>query len=296
MNPGLFDGPEAILGVLDPPLRLGTSSWSSPDWKGSFYPRNAPPGKFLEHYARQYDLVECDATFYATPAEQTIANWKRRTPQGFLMASKLPREITHERGMVDCDELLLDHLRVMSGLEERLGPFVAQFAHLPARRDAEESRHGWNFIKRLATFLEAWPSELELTVEVRNRGWIAEPLLELLREKGVGLVLPVYATMPDAATLFSGPQPVTSDLVYVRFLGSHHEMDLLVERLIASGDRQGEWSELAVDRTDEMRQWARPLRELAAAGNRVMTLFNNHYAGYAPGSVEQFAKIWRELE
>ncbi len=293
MIPGLFDGPDERLGHLDPPIRLGTSSWSAADWKGPFYPPNARPGDFLRYYAEHFDAVECDATFYATPALRTVEGWHAKTPEGFMLASKLPREITHDLGMVGCADVLRDHLQVMSTLGSRLGPIVAQFAYVPRGRDAQEHATGDDFRARLAPFLELWPREMELVVEVRNRRWIAEPLLDLLRENGVGLVLPAYYTMPAPAELFGGVDPVTSDLIYVRFLGHHREMDALVARLRAEGKRAGEWGELALDRSDEMREWVRPLRERASAGKRVVTFFNNHYAGYAPGSVFLFGRLWQ---
>ena len=74
-------------------------------------------------------------------------------------------------------------------------------------------------------------------------------LLDLLSAHGVSLVLPAIYTMPEPARLFRGPRPVTSDLVYVRFLGHHREMDALVARLQREGQRTGEWSELALDRS-----------------------------------------------
>ena len=293
MISGLFDEPEEQLGQLDPPLRLGTSSWSSQDWKGTFYPARARPGDFLARYAERFDAVECDATFYATPAQRTVEGWRAKTPEGFMLASKLPREITHDLGMVDCADILQGHLRVMSALGSRTGPFVAQFAYVPRGRDAHEYATGDDFRARLTPFLEAWPDDLELVVEVRNARWLAPPLLDLLREQGVGLVLPAYYTMPGPAKLFGGDDPVTSDLIYVRFLGHHREMDATVARLKAAGQRRGEWSEQAVDRTAEMREWVDPLRARASAGKRVVAFFNNHYAGFAPGSVYQFGRLWQ---
>ena len=293
MIPGLFDGPEERLGYLDPPVRLGTSSWSAPDWKGPFYPPNARPGDFLAYYARQFDAVECDATFYATPAARTVEGWCAKTPPDFMLASKLPRRITHELGMLDCADVLTEHLHVIGRLDSRLGPIVAQFAYVPRGRDAHEHATGDDFRARLTAFLELWPGEIELVVEVRNRKWIAPPLLDLLRAHGVGLVLPAYYTMPGPGELFAADDPVTSDLIYVRFLGHHRQMDELVARLQAEGKRTGEWSELALDRSDEMAEWVAPLRERAAAGKRVVAFFNNHYAGYAPGSVFRFGRLWQ---
>lgn len=293
MISGLFDAPTERVGKLDPPLRLGTSSWSAPDWKGPFYPPRARPGEFLALYAEHFDAVECDATFYATPAQRTVEGWRDKTPEGFMLASKLPREITHDLGLVGCGDLLAGHLDVMARLGSRLGPFVAQFAYVPRGRDAREHARGDDFRARLAAFLAAWPAEFELGVEVRNPAWIAPPLLDLLRRHRVGLVLPAYTTMPGPAELFGGEEPVTSDLIYVRFLGDHRRMDALVARLRSAGKRSGEWSELALDREAEMREWVAPLRERASAGKRVVAFFNNHYAGFAPGSVFRFGRLWR---
>lgn len=259
-----------------------------------FYAPNARPAEYLGQYARHFDTVECDSTFYGTPVATTVKNWKARTPEGFLLSSKLPREITHERGLVECGAELSEFLAVMSLLGDRMGPVVAQFAYVAKGRDPDEYASGDDFRARLARFLEQWPAERQLVVEVRNARWIAAPLLELLRENGVGLVLPAIYTMPGPERLFSGPRPVTSGLIYVRFLGHHREMDALVARLRKEGKRQGEWSESAMDRSGEMRQWVEPLYKEALAGSRVLAYFNNHYAGYAPGSALEFRRMWQE--
>ena len=85
-------------------IRFGASSFSSKDWVGPFYPRGTAAADFLVHYATVFDTVECDATFYGIPARRTVEGWRAKTPEGFLLSSKLPREITHEKGMVDCAE------------------------------------------------------------------------------------------------------------------------------------------------------------------------------------------------
>ncbi len=273
-------------------LRVGTSSWSSPDWCGKLYDPGSRPRDFLEQYARHFDTVECDATFYGVPRPTTVDGWRSRTPEGFLLSSKLPREITHERGLVDCGETLNEFLGVMGRLGHRLGPTVAQFAYVAKRRDAREYETGDDFRSRLRSFLDLWPKERQLAVEVRNAKWVAAPLLDLLRERGVCLVLPAIYTMPGPARLFGGPRPVMTNLIYVRFLGHHREMDQLIARQREQGRRDSEWGELALDRSAEMREWVAPLRAESLAGARVLVYFNNHYAGYAPGSVTEFKRLW----
>jgi uncharacterized protein YecE (DUF72 family) len=275
-------------------LRVGTSSWSSADWKGSFYPQDARPDSFLGHYASRFDTVECDATFYRVPSIPMVNNWKSRTPPGFLLSAKLPREITHQNGMVDCGDLVSEFLGAMTRMGDKLGPLVAQFPYVARGRDPGEYETGDDFRGRLERFLEEWPSEITLAVEVRNAKWLAPPLLDMLRERGVPLVLPVYYTMPGPERLFAGPDPLTTDLIYVRFLGDHKRMDDLVARLMKEGRRKGNWSETAADRDEEMRRWVRSLKSCAEEGATVLAYFNNHYAGFGPGSAERFLELWRE--
>jgi uncharacterized protein YecE (DUF72 family) len=275
-------------------LPVGTSSWSSSDWKGVFYPEDARPESFLGHYACRYDTVECDATFYRIPSLPMVRNWHARTPADFLLSAKLPREITHDRGLVGCDDLVSEFLAAMDLLQDKRGPLVAQFPYVAKGRDPEEYETGDDFRNRLDRFLAKWPHDVRLVVEVRNAKWIAPPLRDLLRRNDVPLVCPVYYTMPSAGKLFAGPDPVTSDLMYVRFLGDHKRMDALVSRLRKEGKREGDWTQTAVDRDDEMRSWARELKLHAGPDSTILAYFNNHYAGFGPGSADRFLSIWRE--
>src|SRR4029450_4906398 len=93
--------------------RIGTSSWSSSDWRGPFYPASAKPADYLPFYAQHFDTVECDATFYGIPKASTVDAWRARTPEGFVFAAKLPQEITHDRGLVDASEPTREFLAVM---------------------------------------------------------------------------------------------------------------------------------------------------------------------------------------
>ena len=96
------------------------------------------------------------------------------------------------------------------------------------RADPAEYDTGDAFRERLRGYLDGWPSERPLAVEVRNASWIAPPLLDLLRARGVTLAFSAYYTMPGPEKLFSGPDPQTTDSLYLRFIGDHKTMDALV--------------------------------------------------------------------
>ena len=71
-------------------IRVGTAGWTDRSLIASgWYPAEANnPEKRLRYYARQFPLVEVDATYYALPAEQTARAWAERTPDGFTFNIK----------------------------------------------------------------------------------------------------------------------------------------------------------------------------------------------------------------
>src|SRR5262245_30670520 len=107
-------------------LYLGTVSWSKLDWVGSFYPENLKPAQFLETYASTFRTVEIDSTFYRIPPRSMVTGWRDRTPRGFVFAAKIPRVITHQKVLSDCQKQLSSFLQVMGTLVDKLGPLFVQ--------------------------------------------------------------------------------------------------------------------------------------------------------------------------
>src|SRR5262249_49728273 len=82
-------------------LLVGTSGWQYRHWRDVLYPSDVPEKRWLEQYAWTYAPVENDATFYRLPARETSADWRARTPDGFEMAIKASRYLTHIRRLRD---------------------------------------------------------------------------------------------------------------------------------------------------------------------------------------------------
>src|SRR5271163_771410 len=110
-------------------MRIGTSAFTAAGWDGTFYPTGIAPREQLSYYATQFDTVELDNTFYRTPAISTVKGWCAKTPPGFVFAAKVPRVITHEKMLVDCEEDLKRFLTAMDELREKLGPLLFQFGY-----------------------------------------------------------------------------------------------------------------------------------------------------------------------
>src|SRR5436305_10999845 len=98
-------------------LRLGTASWTAASWAGVFYPPGMPASEYLSFYAREFDTVEVDSTWYRPPSPRVVDGWRARTPEGFLFSVKVPQAITHEACLVGCEAETAEFLSTM----ERLG-------------------------------------------------------------------------------------------------------------------------------------------------------------------------------
>jgi uncharacterized protein YecE (DUF72 family) len=72
-----------------PRLYVGTSGWSYPSWRPTFYPAGVKPGEFLGHYAERLPSVELNSTGYRIPAEDQFRRWAEQTPSGFRFAVKM---------------------------------------------------------------------------------------------------------------------------------------------------------------------------------------------------------------
>ena len=66
-------------------IYIGTSGYSYPEWRGSFYPADLPTSKMLSYYAARFTTVEINNTFYRLPSEKLLAGWAEQTPPGFAL-------------------------------------------------------------------------------------------------------------------------------------------------------------------------------------------------------------------
>ncbi len=139
------------------PYFLGCPSWSEPAWRGSLYPAHASGAEFLSHYARVFNAVEGNTTFYASPSAETVERWAARMPAELRFCAKLPREVSHNgdlRANLDAAETFR---RLLAPLGARVTPYWLQLpaSFTPAR------------LAELHSFLEPWQAG-ELAVEVRH--------------------------------------------------------------------------------------------------------------------------------
>jgi uncharacterized protein YecE (DUF72 family) len=228
------------------PVRIGCSGWNYQHWRnGVFYPPRLPPRRWLDFYARHFDTVEINATFYRLPKEAAVANWVRESAAGFLFAVKMSRYVTHVKRLRDLPpslELFYSRIRPLARTP-KLGPVLWQ---LPGNFHRDD--------ERLEQALEQLPPGRHC-FEFRHESWFAKEVYELLRRHGVALVIGDTPTRPFQA------HELTADWTFVRF---HH----------GTRGRRSNYSER------ELEEWAHRLGRWARRVE-VYAYFNNDRNGYA---------------
>jgi uncharacterized protein YecE (DUF72 family) len=157
-------------------VHVGTSGYSYPEWRGSFYPDKFSPARMLPYYAERFQTVELNNTFYRMPTAKTIADWEQETPAGFVFALKVPQRITHFARLREIADPLRFFLDTVVGLGAKLGPLLLQ---LPPnfRKDTD----------RLGACLAQVPPPIRMAVEFRHASWLDEEVYALLRARNMAL-------------------------------------------------------------------------------------------------------------
>ena len=258
------------------PLYLGTCAFTARGWEGSFYPRGLASADYLHFYAKEFDSVEVDSTFYRVPSANAIRSWYHRTPPHFRIAAKFPRVITHQKCLVGCRGELKEFLTAMEGLGEKLGPLLLQFPYYN-RSDFDGPGP---FLLRLSSFLRELPKQFRIAVEIRNKWWIQPRLAGLLRKHGVALALTDHAWMQRPTEVGEKVDPITADFSYIRWLGDRHAMEEITQT----------WDKVLLDRSDDLREWVGICRPLRQRGVTIYGYVNNHYSGHSPATVRTLLK------
>jgi uncharacterized protein YecE (DUF72 family) len=259
-------------------ILLGTSAFTAKGWEGTFYPAGMRPTEFLTYYAKRFRTVEVDSTFYGTPAAARVRGWYQRTPADFVFAAKVPQVITHEKVLVDCHGEFQEFVKTMEMLGEKLGPLLLQFGYFAP----SVFKNSTEFLKRFAPFLKKLPKEHRFAVEIRNKEWLDERFIDLLRANSVALVLIDQSWMPRPWEMKSRVDLVTADFAYVRWLGDRKGIEAVTKT----------WDKTVVDRRPDLLQWVKIFRDLMKRDLKVYAYANNHYAGNGPGTVKLFWELF----
>ncbi|MBW3616940.1 MAG: DUF72 domain-containing protein [Proteobacteria bacterium] len=168
-------------------VRIGTAGWSIPRRVADAFPAE---GTGLERYAARFQAAEINSTFYRSHRPGTFQRWAASTPDAFRFAAKLPKAITHQRRLVEAEELVAAFLAELGPLGGKLGPILVQ---LPPKLAFEA--------QAAETFFRGFRARHEgpVVCEPRHPTWFEPAADALLREMQVARAAADPAVVPEAA-------------------------------------------------------------------------------------------------
>jgi uncharacterized protein YecE (DUF72 family) len=255
-------------------LYIGTSGFSYQDWIGPFYPENISKGDMLNLYARQFNAVEVNSSYYRIAPAAVFYHLQRKVPADFKFAVKANQAMTHVR---DKNEAVFQEFK--ASLQpildnNKLGCILAQFPY---------SFHYNSTNLSYLLYVKEKMSDIPLIVEFRNSYWVKDRVLDFLKKNEIGFCAvdqpPLKGLIPPAAI-------ATSQLGYIRFHGRNKE----------------KWwqNEHAYQRYDylysekELQEWLPKIKQIVNQTTDQYIFMNNHYKGKATKNALMLMKLLRQ--
>ena len=206
----------------------GTSGFSYPAWRGSFYPEKLPTTQMLAYYAGRLKTVEVNNTFYRMPKAEVLAGWAETTVPGFRFAPKAPQQITHRQRLVGSADTLAHFWKTLTALGDKLGPALFQLPPFQ-RKD----------LPRLTDFLELMPAGARAAFEFRHASWFDDDVYAALAARGAALCV---AEADDLQT----PLVATTSWGYLRLRKVEYDEAALAAWTSRLREQSSKWTEAYV--------------------------------------------------
>jgi uncharacterized protein YecE (DUF72 family) len=236
-------------------LFIGTSGWTYPHWKKTFFPEKLSATERLHFYAQHFSSVEINTTFYGTPARSTVRAWKEAVPKTFRFAIKASRFTTHNKKLLEPRKSTVKFFRAIEPLGEIT---LAILFQLPPK---------WKFNpERLGAFLKKMPRDYRYAFEFRNPTWLCPEAFDLLREYRAALC--IYDLRG-----FLSPLELTADFTYLRLHGPQAEA------------YRGSYPAPALEK------WKREILAWRKKRKDVYVYFDNDEKAYAAGNAQKLIDL-----
>lgn len=166
---------------------VGTAGWSIGAAAAESFPQS---GTALERYAAVLPAAEINSSFHRPHRVSTWERWRDSVPDHFRFSVKIPKMITHERKLVDCEELVAGFLGEVDGLGDKLALLLLQ---LPPKLDFDPA-----LAERFLSMVQG-RTTAPLVCEPRHASWFEPEADALLRDLRVARVAADPARHPGAS-------------------------------------------------------------------------------------------------
>lgn len=193
-------------------ISIGCAKWNKTDLKG-FYPKGTKDE--LTYYATQFNSIELNATFYGMPTSEQVLTWKEKTPSDFKFFPKITNTVSHFRRLLNIDDVVTQFATAVLNFDEKLGMVFLQLHDNFKPKDYE----------RLEQFVNKWPKEVPLAIELRNTEWftdeeILDKTCSLFEENDITNIIVDTAGRRDMLHM-----RLTTPNAFIRYVGANAESD-----------------------------------------------------------------------
>ena len=191
---------------------VGCAKWNKTDLKG-FYPRGTKDE--LTYYSTQFNSIELNATFYSMPSPEQVTTWKDKTPDDFKFFPKITNTVSHYKRLLNTTEAVTSFATSVLNFDEKLGMVFLQLHDNFKPKDYE----------RLGKFIQDWPKEVPLAVELRNEEWFADEetfnkTMDLFEKHNVTNIIVDTAGRRDLLHM-----RLTTPTAFIRYVGANADSD-----------------------------------------------------------------------
>ncbi len=191
---------------------IGCAKWNKTDLKG-FYPKGTKDE--LTYYSTQFNSIELNATFYSMPSPEQVLTWKDKTPADFKFFPKIPNTVSHFRRLLNITDVVTHFATSVLNFEEKLGMAFLQLHDNFKPKDYE----------RLEKFVQDWPKEVPLAIELRNSEWFADEeifhkTMELFENHKITNIIVDTAGRRDILHM-----RLTTSTAFIRYVGANADSD-----------------------------------------------------------------------
>ncbi len=253
-------------------IRIGTSGFSFPDWKGPVYPTDLSSGRMLPYYASElgFDTVEINSTYYRIPQPENMRAMAKKIPENFEFVLKGFRGMTHDP---------FDNRLKIKPMQEEIEGYFHEFneALEPIKEEGKlgavllqypvfffPSHENKEYILKSKEMLENVP----VVIEFRNKGWAKPQTFQFLKENGLGNCT---VDEPKLPKLMPFVNEVTSNIGDLRLHGRNTNW--------FNSPRSERYNYLYTD--EELMEFIPEIEKMEQNSEKTYVFFNNCHVGKA---------------
>ena len=244
-------------------IHVGTAGWDYNDWIGPFYPKKLEKYQFLSHYAKYFDIIEVNSSFYTPPSLEMTENWKSRVSDSFRFCLKVWKNISHQSNNLQLELDIDRYVQNIKPLKDRIDLLILQFPPWFTCTEKHE--------QHLKVILNNFPTDYTIAVEFRDNSWFENSKLKFLQSHKKTIMVTSY--LQNLKPYY----PLNQNFYYIRLIGNR---ELKIFNKVQKGQ------------IESMEHLYANIKEIKKKPNvrEIFIIVNNHFSGFAPETANQIKK------